>query len=210
MTPEEIAAMKAENEKTKADLAALKLEHDKLKTPPKKDDPPPPDDKSLAEKAEADRKAKEAQQSESKQLEDALKFNLQSKDFMKNNASLLPSNIQGIFDQAEKENYGSAIQKSNAIKVGVVLEFFAQSSNLDLLTENQKQNLEEFKKLTKDVKEERVKGIYDSIFEPTLESLRKIKKAEALQKGLADPSDVQDAYKKRLIGLSKKFHLGEK
>lgn len=207
MKPEEIEAMKAENAKLKADLEKNKPNPDP--TPAPKPDPKP-DDKSLAEKAEADRKAKEAKDLESKTLESALKFNLSSKDWMKNNASLLPTNIQGIFDQAEKENYGSAVQKSNAIKTGVVLEFFAQAVNLDLLTEHQKQTLAEFKALTKDVKEERVQGIYDSIFEPTLEMLRKVKKAEALQKGLGTPSDAEDAYKQRMIKLSRQHHLGEK
>lgn len=199
----ELADLKAKFEAQEKELAALKAKGDPNPNPK-------PDDKSLAEKAEAERKAKEAKDLESKSLEAALKFNLGSKDFVKNNASLLPQNIQGIFDAAEKENYGSAVQKANAIKVGIVSEFFALQANLDLLTDHQKQSLEDFKKLTKDVKEERVQGIFDSIFEPTLETLRKVKKAEALQKGLATPSDAQDAYKQRLMAGSRKHHLGEK
>lgn len=199
----ELADLKAKFEAQEKELAALKAKGDPNPNPK-------PDDKSLSEKAEAERKAKEAKDLESKSLEAALKFNLGSKDFVKNNASLLPQNIQGIFDAAEKENYASAVQKANAIKVGIVSEFFAQQGNLDLLTDHQKQSLEDFKKLTKDVKEERVQGIFDSIFEPTLETLRKVKKAEALQKGLATPSDAQDAYKQRLMAGSRKHHLGEK
>lgn len=199
----ELADLKAKFEAQEKELAALKAKGDPNPNPK-------PDDKSLSEKAEAERKAKEAKDLESKSLESALKFNLGSKDFVKNNASLLPQNIQGIFDAAEKENYASAVQKANAIKVGIVSEFFAQQGNLDLLTDHQKQSLEDFKKLTKDVKEERVQGIFDSIFEPTLETLRKVKKAEALQKGLATPSDAQDAYKQRLMAGSRKHHLGEK
>lgn len=199
----ELADLKAKFEAQEKELAALKAKGDPNPNPK-------PDDKSLSEKAEAERKAKEAKDLESKSLEAALKFNIGSKDFVKNNASLLPQNIQGIFDAAEKENYASAVQKANAIKVGIVSEFFAQQGNLDLLTDHQKQSLEDFKKLTKDVKEERVQGIFDSIFEPTLETLRKVKKAEALQKGLATPSDAQDAYKQRLMAGSRKHHLGEK
>lgn len=199
----ELADLKAKFEAQEKELAALKAKGDPNPNPK-------PDDKSLSEKAEAERKAKEAKDLESKSLEAALKFNIGSKDFVKNNASLLPQNIQGIFDAAEKENYASAVQKANAIKVGIVSEFFALQANLDLLTDHQKQSLEDFKKLTKDVKEERVQGIFDSIFEPTLETLRKVKKAEALQKGLATPSDAQDAYKQRLMAGSRKHHLGEK
>jgi len=146
----ELADLKAKFEAQEKELAALKAKGDPNPNPK-------PDDKSLAEKAEAERKAKEAKDLESKSLEAALKFNLGSKDFVKNNASLLPQNIQGIFDAAEKENYGSAVQKANAIKVGIVSEFFAQQGNLDLLTDHQKQSLEDFKKLKSDIDDKKKK-----------------------------------------------------
>lgn len=174
-------------------------------TPPKKEDDP-----DLADKARKEREAAEKKTAESKSMESALSFNLQTKDFLKNNATLLPKSIEGILAQAEKETYDSALDKSAAIKVGIVSEYFAQQDNLDLLTASQKSSLEEFLKLSKTVKQERVNGIYDSIFEPTLESARRIKKAKAVQQGLADPSDNEDAYKKRMMELSRKHYLGEK
>lgn len=192
-----------------AEIAALKAELEKAKGAPPKETPKP-DDKSLEEKARLEREENEKKSAQTKVLESAIRFNLSSKDWVKNNATLLPVSVQGIFDQAEKENYGSDIHKSNAIRVGVVSEFFAVKDNLDLLTAHQKQTLEDFLKLTKTVKEERVQGVYDSIFEPTLESLRKVKKAEALQKGLGTPSDAEDAYTKKLMAGSAKYHLGEK
>lgn len=168
---------------------------------------PKPDD-SLADKARLEREAGDKRAIESKNLEAALKFNIGSQDFLKSNASLLPKTIEGIFQAAEKENYGSAIEKSSAIKVGIVSEFFAQESNLDLLTSSQKLALEDFQKLTKNVKQERVQQLYDQIFEPTLETLKKIRKAEALQKGQAEPNDKMDAYKKKISELSFKHYVG--
>lgn len=168
------------------------------------------DDKSLADKVEADRKAKEKTTAETQKLEKALKFTLTSTDWVKTNATLLPKNIEGIFAQADKENYSSAMEKADAIKVGIVSEFFAIQSNLDLLTETQKISLEDFKKLTKTDKQDRVQNIYDAVFEPTFEMLKRVKKAEQISKGLGDSTDSETAYKEKMKAISRKHYLGEK
>ena len=189
----------------KEKLAAQEKELATLKAP--KPDPKDADD--LARKAQIEREEAEKKAAESKHLETALKFNLGATEWLKTNATLLPKTVEGIFAQAEKENYGSAIEKSSAIKVGVISEFFAQASNMELLTPTLKQTLEDFQKLTKTVKQERVQSIYDTVFEPTLESLRKIKKAEALKSGLAEPTGSEDAYKQKMIKFSKEHYLRE-
>lgn len=203
MTPEEIEALKTEAQSLKDELAKLKTA-----TPPKNE--PTKDDDDLALKAKKERELKEADDLKSKKLETALKFEMGAKEFVKNNASLLPSTIEGIFAAADKEKYSSSVEKASDIKVGIVSEFFAVQANLDQLTDSQKKNVAEFLSLTKNIKQERVHDIYDSIFEPTLEMIRKVKKAEALQKGLAPQNDSDDAYKNRLIEGSKKHHLREK
>lgn len=199
------AALAKENAEIKEKLAAYekeKAEREKgNQPPPKKDDPT-----DLAEKARLEREANEKKAGESKTLEGALKFTMGATTWAKENASLLPKNTASILEQADKENYGSAIQKANAIKEAVVLEFFAQQPNLDLLTESQKEALADFKLLTKNDRQDRVQQFYASVFEPTLESLRKIKKAEALQKGLAEPSNAEDAYTKKLMEKSQAHH----
>lgn len=187
-----------------ARLAALEAKNNPTPPPePKKDDP------TLADKARQEREEKEKAQAAEKKLESALKFTLGSADFLKTNASLLPKTIEGIFSQAEKENYGSPIEKANAIKAGIVSEFFAVQSNLDLLTDSQKIALAEFKALTKNDKQERVQHVFDNIFEPTFESLKRIKKAEHLSKGLGDPNDTLAAYNNKMIAVSRKHHLRE-
>jgi hypothetical protein len=168
------------------------------------------DDKSLADKVEAERKSKEKTTADTQKLEKALKFTIQSGDWVKTNASLLPKNIEGIFAQAEKENFATATEKADAIKVGIVSEFFSIQSNLDFLTETQKINLEDFKKLTKNDKQERVQSIYDTVFEPTFEMLKRVKKAEQLSKGLGDSTDSETAYKEKMKAISRKHYLGEK
>lgn len=167
------------------------------------------DDPSLADKARSQREADEKRTADSKVLENAIVFNTGSKEWLKNNSTLLPKNIEGIFAQAEKENYGTAIEKADAIKVGIISEFFAQQSNLDLLTQGLKSDLEDFQKLTKAVKHERASRIWSSVFEPALEMLRRSKKAEQLSRGHGEQTAAEDAYKQKLINGSRKHYLGE-
>ena len=168
------------------------------------------EDPSLADKARREREENEKRSKYEKGLEGAINFNVASKDFLKSNASLLPKNIEGIFAQAEKENYGNAIEKANAIKVGVVSEFFAVQGNHDLLTASQKIELDEFLKLTKNGKQDRIESIYSMIFEPTLETLRKIEKAKQVHQNGSDQSDAEKQLADRMMKLSKKHYLGEK
>lgn len=170
----------------------------------------PQDPEDLANKARVKREEIEKQQAHERRLEAAVKFTTGSKEFVKTNSSLLPKTIEGIFEQAEKENYGSTIEKESAIKVGIISEFFAIQSNLDLLTASQKTVLEDFKKLTKTDKQDRAASIYDSIFEPTFETLKKVKRAEQVSKGFADPTNAEAAYREKLVKGSRKHYLGEK
>lgn len=168
------------------------------------------DTDDLAEKAKKDREAKEKTASETKRLENALKFTLQAPEWLTTNASLLPKDIESIFKTADKEVYADAVEKANAIKVGIVSEFFAIQSNLDLLTEAQKNALEDFKKLTKTDKQERVVGVFETVFEPAFEMVKRLKKAEQVSKGHGEQTNSDNAYAKRMQDLSRKHYLREK
>lgn len=191
-----------------ARLDALEKENKALK---EKGTPNPnPDDPDLASRARAEAETKAKAEAESKALESALRFSMGAADWLKNNESLLPKNVAGILAAAEKEKYESAIQKDKAIKSGVIQAFFEVQSNLDLLTTSLKTELEDFMKLTKDGKEKEAQRIYNFVFEPAFETLKKIKKAEALNKGHAPTTDAQEAYKQKLVKAGKKHYLGEK
>lgn len=177
---------------------------------PKEPEKKAEDDPTLADKARKEREDNEKKQGYEKTLESALNFNIAGKDFVKVNAGLLPKTIESLFTQAEKEIYGSAIEKANAIKVGVVSEFFAVQANHDLLTGSQKIQLDEFLKLTKNGKQDRIENIYSMIFEPTLETLRKVEKAKQVNSGGKDQSDSEKMQVERMIKMSKKHYLGEK
>jgi hypothetical protein len=195
----------------KASNAALMARLEKLEAGGK---PKEKDDDDLEDRARKDREAKESKDKDTRALESALKFNLGAKDWLKTNASLLPKDIEGIFAEAEKENFGSAMEKDAAIKSSIVQSFYRIQANLDLLTPSQKSALEDFLKLTKNGKQEKAQQIYENIFEPNFEMLKRVKKAEQLAKdnsmGLSTGTDADQAYRDRLMKLSKKHYLGEK
>lgn len=166
------------------------------------------DDEELIDKSKRERAEKDKQDGDAKALEAALRFNMNSDSFLKSNESLLPKDIADIFKTAEKEKFDNPIEKDRAVKAGIIQSFFSVQSNLDLLTPALKNQLEDYLKLTKNGKQEKAQGIFDAIFEPTFEMLRRVKKAEALNKGHGDNSN--DAYKNKLIAISKNRFLGEK
>lgn len=191
----ELDAIKAQNKELSESIAKLLGKK------------PEGDEDDLATKAAKERQQKEIESAKAKDLEKAMRFDIGVKAWHKDHIKMLPKTIEGIIVQADKENYGSTFEKTNAIKAGIVTEFFAVQENLDLLTDAQKIELEDFKKLTKNEKQDRVGKIYDNIFEPTFDQLKRLEKAKQVSKGFDDGSTVQDAYKQKMVEISKKRYL---
>ncbi len=192
----------------------LKLELEAEKKKPKKEPDPTPDDDDLRAKAAKTKQTTEDSAKESKRLEAAITFNLGVDTFIKNNADLLPNEVAEIVKVAHKETYDSVAAKAAAIKAAIVQAYFAVQGNLEALTVSQKSNLDDYLKLTKTAKEDKAAAIYETIFEPTLEAVRRIKKAEELGRsrgqGFSAGSPGDNAYRDKLAKGSRKSHLGEK
>lgn len=208
-------AEKGKGEQSKSDavkeLAELKAKNAELETKIKEySKEKSKDDDDLNQKAKLKSEADKKKAGDSKALERAITFNLQSKEFLKVNESLLPKDVSEIFSLAEKENYADAIEKDSAIKAGIIQSFFGVQANVDLLTPSQKSSLDDYLKLTKTMKQEHAQSKYDSLFEPTFEMLKRIKKAEAVSRGHVFEGDADLAYKKKMMDLSRKHYLGEK
>lgn len=171
---------------------------------------PNPDDKdkSLLDKARDKRAEDDKKNVDTKALENALRFSMGADQFLKTNASLLPKDISDIFQAAEKEKYDSAIEKDAAIKAGIIQSFFSLQANVDLLTPGLKSGLDDYLKLTKAGKHEKSQLVYDSIFEPAFEMLKRTKKAEELNKGYGHGGDDETVYKNKLMEQSTKHYLG--
>jgi hypothetical protein len=187
-------------------VAELEAELARLKAAP----PKPSEDPDLGEKARREREALDRDSGRVKRLENAIKFTMKAPEFLKQNESLLPKDVSDIFAQAEKETYSDAIEKDSAIKSEMIKSFFAVQTNVDLLTPGQKATLDEYLKLTKTGKQEKAQATYDMIFEPAFEMLKRVKRAEALGKGYGRGDSSEEAYKQKLMGISKKHHLREK
>jgi len=197
----EVEALKSQN----ADLIK------RLEALEGKGKPDPKEELDLKEKAKKEQEERDKQSANSKDIESALKFSLKSEEFLKTNASLLPKDVADIFKMAEKETYDSAVQKASAIKSGIIQSFFAVQDNLDLLTSGPKSALEEYLKLTKNGKQDRAQYIYETVFEPAFEMLKRVKKAELINRtGINPGSDSEKAYRDKLMNGSKKHYLGEK
>lgn len=206
MTPEEIAALKAENEKLKADL-------DKATKKPEPKDDPPPEDPDLIDKARKDREAASAKVKETQEIESALKFNMGVDSLLKDHKSDLPEELESIIKTAKGETYSSEIARANAMRAAIIQSFFALEENLGRLTTSQRSGLDSFLKLAKNIREERAAVAYETFFEPTLNSIKQAKRAIELdqaRKGMHAEGDVEKAYKERLIRHSKKALLGAK
>lgn len=221
MTPEEIAAMKAENEKYKAAAAAAQKEKDDAAAAAAaakakgegEGDKDKTDDPDLLDKVRAKNESDEKEKSKLKGIESAVRFNLSIGDFVKANSDVLPSDVEKVIKEAEKENYDSAVERARALKVPIIKAFFDVQANLELLTPTQKTQLADYQKLTKAGREERADYIYENLLEPALGTMKKLKKAEEVgraRSGLAPGGKAEEDYRNRLVEGSRKFYLGDK
>lgn len=216
-----------EHDKVKSDLESSRKENEDLKKeiekfkgkPPPKDDAAKDEDddekkdEGLLSRTKKDQTEKSDKEGETRRLEKAIMFNVGSKEWLKTHKDLLPGEIEDIFKVSDKEKYDSSMGKANALRDAIIQSFFSVQSNLDLLTATQKVAVDEYMKLTKNGREQKSEHVFENYFEPALEMMKRVKKAEELSKskgGLGSASSAEAAYKEKLIKLSKHYHLGEK
>lgn len=209
MTPEEIAAMQAEN-------ARLKEENGKLKQPsekpsPSKDEEKKPKDESLNDKVDRENREKADRESSGKKLEAALRFDLNSDKFISDHKALLPKNAPDLFAAAAKETYDSVVEKVNATKSAVIQSFFREQANLEMTTASQREAIEEYLKGSKKAKEDEADHIWRNVFEPVLEMIKRLRKAEEVNRannGMGNDSHNEQL--RKMEEASRKKYLGEK
>lgn len=201
-----------EHEKTKQELEALKGKSKKKEKDPEEEEEEE-EETDLVDKARKAKLEADQGQAKTKELEAALKFNLGVSEFVKSNKDLLPTEVEDALKQAEKEKYDSALEKAAALKSGMIKAFFSLQANIDLLTSSHKSKVEDYFKLTVKGREEKAADIFENIFEPALEMMKKVKKAEEVGKsstGHSSGSKMEQDYKTKMMNTAKKTHLGEK
>lgn len=195
---------------TKEDFDSLREQNQKLIdriNALEKKGPGGEDDPDLRTKAIQKREDEERSRADLTKVEAALRFNMGSEKFLEDHKDILPEEIKDIFEVANKENYDSAVEKASAIKANILQSYFSVQDNLDLLTEGQKSQIDSFLKLTKTGREQKAAEIYSNVFEPTLSMVKKIRKAEEVGKSRTTGSKSENAYKERLMKLSRETHL---
>lgn len=208
ITDAELAELRAAKETS----AKLSKEIEELRKTPTPTEPAKPaeSEEDLRTKAQKEKELNDAKGADAKRIERAVSFNFTIDEFAKVNKDLLPEDIEGILQQAKKENYDSVAERANALKSSVVLSFFAVQANYDVLTPAQKAQVDSFLKLTKTGREQRADEIYDNVFEPAFETLKRVKKASEVaraQAGFSTPSNAEAAYKEKMIQVAAKAHL---
>jgi hypothetical protein len=191
---------------SQAQFDALMAKIDGKTAKPKEEDP------DLIAKVKKEKEEKDKTSVDAKSLESAIRFSVQGKEWFKENASILPKEIEGVFAAAEKESYDSPIAKDAAIKSGIIQSFFHIQENLDFLTSVHKSTIESWMKMTNTGRESKAQELFDAIFEPTLLMVKRIKKAELLNKsgGERSSDSVEEAYKQRLIKQGQSHYMGVK
>jgi predicted nucleic acid-binding Zn-ribbon protein len=119
MTPEEITKMQNDLKAANDRAAALEEENKKLKTPPEKKEEEVED--PLLDKSRKDKEAKDKRAAETKSLENAVKFNLNINEFVKENSDLLPEEITGILKTSEGKTFDSENGRDSRGRSGVLL-----------------------------------------------------------------------------------------
>jgi len=170
-------------------------------------------DEDLRIKVRKDQETQEEKGKQTREIERALGFNMRMHSFASDNKDLLPAEVGAIIAQADKETYDNATAKASAVKSAIIQSYFSVEGNMDALTPAQRVTLDDYLKLTKTAKEAKAADIYENIFEPALETIRKIKKAEEVGRSrgaFGADSKGTTAYKDKLVALARKTHLGER
>ena len=195
-------------------LAEIKAMKDEIATLKKGAPTPPPADPSLADKALKEREAKDKETANGVRIERDIAYNMGLKKFVEDHKPYLSEDINGILAQAEKVKYDSAGQKASELRAEIVDAFFKVQSNVDILTAAQKRNLADFQKLTKDGKRQESEKVYESVFEPALEMVKRVKKAEELNLAARGFATAQGgplaAYKQKLLEAAKRVIINKK
>lgn len=163
----------------------------------------------LVKKVEEERKKKESEQATTRQLEEAIAYKYSLDEFVKKNEDILPSQVAELVKAAKSETYNNAVSEAAAIKKAILDSFFSIQSNVDLLTESQKRQLDDYKKLTKEAKESQAPVLYTNLFEPSLQMLRRLKTAEELNRSREGipTSNAEAAYKRKLIEAAERKYI---
>lgn len=167
------------------------------------------EDPSILEEAKKSYENKQIQQTEHGNMENAIKFNLQLSKFTEDFKDYLPKTTQTLIEEVEKKNYGSEVQRANAIRSGIIQAFIELQENIEILPQTMKDKVSLFKALTVDEQEKQSASFWD-VVEVGTTSRQLRGRAEALQKANRTGTNGGDnEHRSRFLGLGDKWNRKE-
>ncbi len=154
--------------------------------------------KQVSEEAKEKLEAEKEEQASRAELEQAIKFNMDIKKFVDDNAAILPPESKKILETIDGKKYASEKDKANEVRKGLIDSFIALKDNIDILPATQKAQVEKYKNLTEDEKLKQAPyfwGIVD------VGTNNKVLMRRANQQNQAGGSD--DAFEKRFLETAK-------
>lgn len=196
-----------------AEIKAMRAEVAALKAAPK---PKGPEGDPTLDEIQRGKKAQEKQQADQERVITAAKFNMRFETFLKEYAGVLPPSANEIPKVATVEKHPNELDRSAAIKSALMISFFAEEKNLDLLTESQKAKWKQYTSLGTVGRGEEAASIYEVVFEPAVNQARATRQAQIKSK--EDPSSkgssdsdiiMRKVHEKQLRAISTNYKLND-
>ena len=185
----------------------------KLKIAELEKKPAAKDEDDLLDRAKKNQAKDEDVKAASQKMERAIEFNLSVSNLVKENESFLPKEVSGIIAEAQKEKFDSQSERATAVKSGIIQAYFSVQANVDSLTPGHKAAIDEYLSLTKNGRQAKADDVYANIFEPALDKLKAVRKADEVNKsrnGFATSDKVHERYRDKMAKASRAKHLGIK
>lgn len=151
----------------------------------------------------------EQEKAKVKEIEDTAKFNLQIKDFLEDNAELLPKNCKDIYENINNANIGSSLEKRQEIQRSIIISTFENKDAFNSLIGSQQEKIKNFMTLTIEAQRKQASAMWE-ILDTYLDKAKYAKQQQKLMR-INSGLDVSDDTKSRIQeGFNKayKFFFG--
>ena len=209
MTLEEQAAfdaMKAENEKNKAEIESLKAAAAKAgknneQMPTNKESEEP----SALEEARKMKEAEEEKANKEKRIIEGAKFIATFDNFIKEAGDFFPKEAAAAIEVVNKRKYDDEMERADDLRAAIAESVFSIQSNLDLLPAIGQEKVNAFMDMTQKAKQKNAQGIWEYVLAAydTFKRTQKQERAEAARRGLGTASEDVAKYESKIFGLRK-------
>ncbi|MDR0675554.1 MAG: hypothetical protein LBF97_00740 [Elusimicrobiota bacterium] len=164
-------------------------------------------DDDVIKKVQAEELRKIEEQKKTDRLQRTIKFNLSIDNFVETNKEFLPELTPKILQEIKNKNYSNEEELKKQIQKNLLVSFFSIQENIDVLSENKKPKILEYKALAEDEKEKQ-SDIYWELLEDVVDKRQAIRKAEEVKKangGYINTDSDKKKYDDKVFGLKNHY-----